>query len=402
MTSSQKKDIRAELGLRPIINVCGPMTALGASIGLSEVAKAAADILPQFVEINDLHAKASRVIADVMGAEAGFVTACASAGITLSIAGVMTGANLARVEQLPNPSGLKNEVVIQMGHMIGYGAPIEQAVRLAGASVVPVGNAIDARHYQLDGNLNEKTAAALYVVSFHTVQYGQIPLNQFVQICHAKNIPVIVDLASECDLTSALNAGADIVIYSAHKFLAGLTAGIVAGRKDLVRAAFLQNYGIGRGMKVGKEAIVGAMAALKAWRNRDLAGERKIERGYVDTWIDRFSGFAGVKAEAWPDPTGNPIDRVKLSLDAAVCGITAWDLADALAAGSPPVIVRDQEVECGFFEMDPCHLHPGEADIVAERVVAELKAARGRNAGPSRTIGQRKAAKFDKLLHWPD
>ncbi len=395
-------DIRNRLGLRPIINVSGTMTALGASIAVPEVVEIAREILPEWVEINDLHRKASAAIAASCGAEAGFVTASASAGITLAIAGAMTGADLARVESLPDTMGMKDEVVIMSGHMTGYGASVEQAIRLTGAKVVPVGNVTDARDDQLASKITERTAAALYVVSHHTVQYGQLPLDEFARICHAKGVPVIADLASECDLKGFLAAGADIAIYSAHKFLGGMTAGIVAGRKDLVRATFLQNSGIGRGMKVGKESIAATIAALGAWGRRDHAGIRATERGYLEMWVDRFSKLPGVKAEIIPDPTGNPIDRLKLSLDSERARTTAWDLADALAAGKPPVIVRDHEVELGFFELDPCNLHPGEEKIVADRIVAELDAARGRNEPSRRTAAERKAARFERLLRWPD
>ncbi|WP_342361854.1 aminotransferase class V-fold PLP-dependent enzyme [Terrarubrum flagellatum] len=402
MTDRPRSDIRARLGLRPIINVSGTMTNLGASIAVAEAVRAASDILPEWVEINDLHRKASGVIAKATGGEAGFVTASASAGITLAIAGAMTGADLARVEQLPDVTGMKNEVVILMGHMTGYGAAIEQAIRLTGAKPVPIGNVTDARAYQLAAKLNERTAAALYVVSHHTVQYGQIPLDAFAATCHAKGVPVIADLASECDLQGFLAAGADIAIYSAHKFLGGLTAGVVAGRKDLVRATFLQNSGIGRGMKVGKESVVATMAALEAWERRDHAGVRAMERGYLDMWKNAFSDRPGVCAEIIPDPTGNPIDRLMLSVDPDAAGLAAWDLADALAGGNPPVIVRDHEVEQGFFQLDPCNLHPGEAEIVKERVVEELDIARRRNDRPVTTVEGRRAARFERLLRWPD
>jgi len=109
-------DLRAELGLRPIINVSGTMTALGASIVVPEAVRAVTAILPQFVEVNDLQRRASRSIAEACGAEAGFVTASAAAGISLAIAGCMTGADLARVERLPNTTGMKDEVAVQLGH----------------------------------------------------------------------------------------------------------------------------------------------------------------------------------------------------------------------------------------------------------------------------------------------
>jgi D-glucosaminate-6-phosphate ammonia-lyase len=402
MPAPRTPDIRSRYGLRPIVNVSGTMTALGASIAVPEAVAAASALLPEWVEINDLHRKASHAIAKATGAEAGFVTACCSAGMTLAVAGAMTGADLSRVEQLPDATGMKNEVVILMGHMTGYGADVSQAIRLAGATVVPVGNVTDARDYQLAGKITDRTAAAMYVVSHHTVQYGQLPLADFARICHARGVPVIADLASESDLRGFLAAGADVAVYSAHKFLGGLTAGIVAGRKDLVRATFLQNNGIGRGMKVGKESIVATIAALEAWGRRDHAAERRKERGYLDLWLSRFSGRPGVKAEIIPDPTGNPIDRLKLSVDPERAGVTAWDLADRLAAGDPPVIIRDHEVEHGFFEMDPCNLHPGEERIVADRVVAELEAALKRNDRGTRTAAERRTARFERLLSWPD
>lgn len=397
-----RSDVRNRLGLRPVINVSGTMTHLGASIVVPEAIRAASEVMPEWVEINDLHRKASAAIARATGAEAGFVTASAAAGITLAVAGAMTGADLARVEQLPDASGMRDEVVIQMGHMTGYGAAIEQGIRLAGAKVVPVGNVTDARGYQLEHRISERTAAALYVVSHHTVQYGQLPLDAFARTCRARGVPVIADLASEYDLRGFLAAGADVAIYSAHKFLGGLTAGIVAGRKDLVRATFLQNSGIGRGMKVGKESIVATIAALEAWERRDHEAVRRAERGHLDLWMKRFAGVAGIRATIIPDPTHNPLDRLMLEVDPEVARITAWDLADALGAGDPPVVVRDHEVEQGFFQLDPCNLHPGEAPVVADRILAELEVARRRNAPSGRTVAERRAARFERLLRWPD
>lgn len=398
----QRTDIRQRMGLRPVINVSGTMTHLGASIVVPDAIRAASQIMPEWVEINDLHRKASAAIAKATGGEAGFVTASAASGITLAVAGAMTGADLARIEQLPDATGMRDEVVIMMGHMTGYGAAIEQGIRLAGAKVVPVGNVTDARGYQLQHKITERTAAALYVVSHHTVQYGQLPLDVFARICHGRGVPVIADLASEYDLKGFLAAGADIAIYSAHKFLGGLTAGIVAGRKDLVRATFLQNSGIGRGMKVGKETIMATIATLEAWERRDHVAVRHAERAHLDLWMHRFAGLPGVHAEIIPDPTNNPLDRLMLKVDPEVARITAWDLADALAAGNPPVIVRDHEAEQGFFQLDPCNLHEGEAAIVADRVVAELDTARKRNAPNHTTVADRRAKRFERLLRWPD
>ncbi|MBY2924869.1 aminotransferase class V-fold PLP-dependent enzyme [Rhizobium leguminosarum] len=395
-------DIRPSLGLRPVINVSGTMTSLGASIVVPEAISAMASILPHFVEINDLQRKASGVIGRLTGGEAGFVTASCSAGISLAVAGAITGNNLLAIERLPDVVPEKNEVLVQMGHVVSYGAPVDQAIRLAGGKVVLVGQATSTHRFHMENAITDKTAAAVYVVSHHVVDYGLLNLKEFVEIAHAKGVPVIVDAASEYDLRIFLEQGADIALYSGHKFLGGPTSGIVAGRKELVRHAFLQNMGIGRGMKVGKESIFGVMAALEAWENRDHAGIRERETGYLNLWKRTLDGRPGLTALIEPDPTHNPLERLRLIIDPEQAHITAWDLADALAKGSPPIIVRDHEVEHRYFYLDPCNLHPGEETVVAERLAQELDKARASNEIIATPIENRSRHRFDVALRWPD
>ncbi len=395
-------NIRQHLGIRPVINVSGTMTALGASIVVPEAIEAVAAVLSQFVEIDELQKRASAAIARLCGAEAGFVTASCSAGISVAVAGAMTKADVAAIERLPDTTNLKNEVPIMVGHMASYGAPVEQAIRLAGAKVAPVGQATFARRYQLEGALNERTAAAVYVVSHHVVDHGLIPLEEFAEVCHVHGVPVIVDAASEYDLKGFLARGADIALYSAHKFLGGPTAGVVAGSTELVRAAFMQNHGIGRGMKVGKESIVGTIAALEAWEKRDHAGIRQRETGYLKLWQETLSGQSGVTAVIEPDPTNNPLDRLRVSVSPAEAHITAWDLSDALSRGDPPVIVRDHLVEKGLFYLDPCNLHPGEEKIVARRLAEELQRARELNDIIATPLEERRNRGVAYLARWPE
>ncbi len=395
-------DIRHTLDLRHVINVSGTMTGLGASIVVAEAIQAMTSILPKFVEIDELQKRASRVIGRLCNAEAGFLTASCSAAITVTVAGAMTGSDLFAVEQLPDTTGLRNEVVIMTGHMVSYGAPVEQSIRLAGAKVVAVGQSTRALGYQLAGAITDRTAAAVYVVSHHTVQYGLLTLNEFAAICHSRGVPVIVDAASEYDLTGFLKDGGDLVLYSSHKFLGGPTGGIVAGRKDLVRAAYMQNNGIGRGMKVGKESIVGAIAALQAWEKRDHQGIREREQRALNLWQDKLSQRPGVRAEIVADTTGNPLDRLKVSINPEITNITAWDLADALARGVTPVIVRDHEVEHGFFYLDPCNLHPGQEEIVLKRFVEELDTAHLSREMIASSLQMRRGRRSAYLSAWPD
>jgi L-seryl-tRNA(Ser) seleniumtransferase len=289
-----------------------------------------------------------------------------------------------------------------MGHVVSYGAPVDQAIRLAGGKAIMIGQATSTHRYHMENAITDRTAAAVYVVSHHVVDYGLLNLREFVEIAHAKGVPVIVDAASEYDLRLFLEQGADIALYSGHKFLGGPTSGIVAGRKDLVRNAFLQNMGIGRGMKVGKESIYGVMAALEAWERRDHAGIRERETGYLNTWKQRLDGRPGVTALIEPDPTNNPLDRMRVIISPKEAHITAWDLAARLRSGSPPIIVRDHEVEHHYFYLDPCNLHPGQETVVADRLSEELDKARSSNEIIASPLEDLSRHRFDGMLRWPD
>lgn len=234
--------------------------------------------------------------------------------------------------------------------------------------MIPLGTVSGVRDYQLEESINEQTACAVFVVSHMTVQHAMIPLERFCAICHAKGVPVIVDAASEYAFGSFLTRGADLVVFSGQKFLGGPTSGIVAGRVDLVRAARLQNAGIGRGMKVGKESIAGVMGALQAWETRDHAGIRAREEKALALWQDSLRPFAErLDCQIIDDPTGNPLRRLRVKVLPA-SGSTARALADALATGNPPVMVRDYQTDLGHIDLDPCNLHPGEAEIVARQL----------------------------------
>ncbi len=376
------------------------MTGLGSSVTAQSVCDAMCDATQCFVNMHELQARASDTIAQLTGAEAGFLTASAGAGISLSIAGCMTGLSPARVEFLPTRPGVKSEVVIQLGHLCGYGAPIETAIALTGATTRPVGQSTLTMDHQLEGALCERTAAALYVVSHHVVHYGQMPLDRFAGICRNAGVPVIVDAASEYDLKGFLKAGADIAIYSAHKFLGGPTGGIVAGSRGLVHAAYLQNMGIGRGMKIGKESIAGAIAAMEDWLIRDHDAIRQEEEEALALWQAAILDIPGIQANIVPDPTDNPLSRLQVNVDPALAGTTAAAFSRALAQQDPAILVRSHEVELGYFQLDPCNLLPEQAQIVADTLQYVLR------AGPEITelsgdLERARNGGVDGYLSWP-
>lgn len=396
-------DLAGWLGLGPLVNLTGTLTTHGGISACPEAVEAASAMMRRGVDILDLQAHASRIIAEATGAEAGFVAACSSAGICMAVAGAMTGDDLARIEQLPDSSAMCNEVVVQAGHVVNYGHSIAQDIRVAGARPVVVGEVNSTRSHQLQAAIGPATAAGLYVVSHHCAQEGQLPFPAFRRICHDRGIPVIVDLAAEYDLHGYLHEGADITIHSSQKFLRGPTAGIVAGRRALVRAAFLQSYGIARPMKVGKESIAGALAALVAWTRRDHEAERRRDREKLDWWRSRLEGCPGITATIDPDPTGNPFERLRVAVDADRAGLSAVQLVCELETGDPPIAVRAHDIEQGCFVMDPRSLGEHELEVVADRLRAILDAARaGHRASVAADVQQWKLRKVQALKAWPD
>src|SRR5579871_741067 len=389
------KAVTGGFRLSRVINAAGTMTSLGSSLVVPEAIEAAASIQQQFVKIDELHARAT-------GAEAGLVTACSASGMVLAIAATMTGLDLARIERLPDVTGLPSEVVVQAGHLINYGAPIAQAIRLAGAEVVVAGTAAQVETFHIEDAITEQTAAALFVVSHHVVQDGQTDLPEFIAICKARGIPTIVDMASEYDLRGAIARGADIAIYSAHKFLGGPTAGIIAGRKKLVQACFLQNGGIGRPMKVGKEGIIGTIAALEAWAQRDHAAIKAKEDCAIHYWLEELSSVTGLACDIHADWTGNPIDRLRVSVRPVEAGLYAWELADRLANRDPAIYVRDDLVEHGYFFLYPCNLKPGDEKEIVAAMRDILASARIQGDGLCASFTERRRRKLAAHLRWPD
>lgn len=393
--------IHDRLGLVPVVNASGTMTALGASHVVHAAREAVADILGEFVDIAVLQKRASVAIAAATGAEAGFVTSSSASGMVLGVAAAMTGADPAAIERLPDTAGMKDEVIVQAGHLVNFGAPVGQMIRLSGAKVVGVGTAFDVQPFHVEAACGERTAAAMFVVSHHVVATGQVDLATFVDIAHRRGVPVIVDMASEYDLTGAIALGSDLVVWSAHKFLGGPTASIVAGRRDLVRAAYLQGRGIGRAMKVGKEGIAGAIAALDAWGKRDHAAAKARETAIVTAWMAALAGIPGLTLRILPDWTGNPIDRVEVAVGEE-SGLHAWELAERLAARDPSIRVRDDLVEAGVIHLDPCNLDPEEAGLVSAAIRDVAASAREKGDGRRQDFAAWRASSLADALHFPD
>lgn len=360
----------------PVINLSGPATIWGTSISSEAVAAASAHALRHHWDMAALGRWASETIARWSGAEAGALTACSAAGITLTVAACMTGNDPGRISQLPDATGMRHEVVIQQGHLVHYGAPIEQMIRMAGARVRAVGSVNRTVETDLTHALGPATAAAMFVISHHTVQYGYVALERFVALCHAHGTPVIVDAAAQdMQIERLVASGADLIVLSGQKYLSGPTAGIVCGRRDLVAAVEAQNAGIGRPMKVGKEGYFGTIVALEERIALDLEVWSRLQKLKADRLAAALGGLRGATVAVQKDRGGQPVHRVVVTIDPSIAGMTAALVCDALRACSPSIKPRAYQTDEGWFALEPVHVTDAELTYVASELRWILGAA---------------------------
>ncbi len=368
-------DLYEKYELTRVVNACGKMTHLAGAIVLPSIAAQANAALTGFFDLDELQQRAGATIARWSGAEWGCVTACTAAGISLSMAACMAGKDAGRIAQLPDIQGMKNEVVLQKGHAVNFGAPVAQTIRLAGAQIVEIGTINNSEAHQLEHAINEQTAAVFFVVSHHTVRYGCIPLEEVVAIAHQRGVPVVVDGAAQSfQMDKIIAGGVDLAICSGHKYLSGTTAGIVCGRRDLVEAVVLQNRGIGRPMKVGKEGIFGAMAALEHRMAMDVGAWEAEQNRKMHFIIEHLQDIAGVQMSVEPDPNGNPFSRARLDLDPQAAGVNAKALSRALADGEPSIRLRAHHVDEGYVMIDAIEMTDAEVELTCQRIKALLNA----------------------------
>ena len=368
-----------QLGLRRVVNAAGKLTMLGASTQSPGVRAAMMEGAQNFVDLAELMTIADRRIAQATGAEGGFVTSCAAAGIAIATAACVTRGDLARSEALPFLNEPPTEMILQGGHKIHFGASLVQIMRLGGAQIVEIGTVNRTVPQQLRQAISERTAGVMFAVSHHTHQTGAITLSEVVRIAHASNVPVVVDAAAELDLRKYIAAGADLVIYSGHKSLNSPTAGLIAGRRDLIDACRQQNQGIGRTMKIGKENIIGLLAALDEYLapipadsekngGEKTGGERASDAVRAYSLLQQLAGIPGLRAEAVGDATRPSIVRVRLQIDASQARLDAGALVAHLEAHSPSIRTRNHALEQGSIEIDFRPVAVGEEAAIGEAI----------------------------------
>ena len=374
--------IYEQLAVKKRINAAANGTSIGGSIMLPEVTVAMQEAGRSHVSIPELLEKVGNRIAELTGVEACYITNGAAAGVAVSVAACMTGSSNARVHQLPDTAGMKDEVIVQRMQINFY----ELMIRLTGSRIVPVGLANRTYPWHLEAAFTPQTAAVVHFPAYSPPT--DLPIDQVIELAHARGVPVIVDAASEFPPFSILShywkLGADLTIFSGGKGLRGpQSSGLILGRKDLVEACAVNsspNHGVGRPMKVGKEEIAGLLTAVELWSNPEF--ERKMFdrwRRRTDSMIEILSQVPGVRASKGDSPPAST--GLAVHPDGLPFTLVEWDsqrvaksvgqVMAELWEGDPSIIVA--ETPSGIL-LNPATLEPGEAEIVAQRVAGVLRA----------------------------
>lgn len=395
------QDIYRSLGVRRVINAAGTLTRLGGPPMAPDAVEAMREASRWSVSIEELQERAGNYLAEVTGAEAGYVTCGAAAGLQLAAAACLAGLDIHRMERLPDSSGMPNEIVVQRCQRNAY----DHALRAAGARLVEVGQLGNPEvrptaPWQIEAAIHAGTAAVLWV---DMQAEGAVSLEDTVAVAHRHRLPVIVDAAASLppreNLQRFVAAGADLVAFSGGKALGGPQAsGILVGRRDLVDSVALQHQdmdvwpetwmlrdrflesgrlpgpplqGIGRPLKVGKEEIAGLVAAVRAYLQQDSEAWLQEQAGKIHTLRAGLQGLPHLRVTVVDSAeAGYPLLAVELEEDTA--GLTLVDLVLGLLEGDPAVAVGQQEMPRGRLILNPVSLGADQLEPVIERFASIL------------------------------
>lgn len=334
-TGTPENNLFTQLGLRPIVNAHGTFTIITGSRSLPQVKQAMFEASYYYVHLDELMPKVGAEIAQLMGAESCTVTTGCEAAIALATVACACGTNVELSQAFPYKRK-KNQVIIPKHSR----NPYDFGVRMTGMEIVEVGTA-----QELQEKLTDKVAM-IYVLSSPAAEKGPLSIPNICSIANARNVPVFVDAAAEEPISPNIHIknGASLVGYSGGKCMRGpQAAGLLIGKKELTQAAWFQaspHHNYGRAYKVGKEEIMGMLAAVRQWYKRDHVAEQAMWKNWLDQIAARVKGLPSVTVEyLHPEDLSNKAPRLRIHWDANQLKITGTELLKRLDDGSPRIMV---------------------------------------------------------------
>jgi L-seryl-tRNA(Ser) seleniumtransferase len=362
------------IGVRPLINCKGTFTIVTGSQSLPEVKQAMLEASKHYVHLDELMDAVGKRLAALTGAEWGIVTNGCAAALTHATSACIAGTDPEKLQRLPALTGLKNEVIAPRHSRNVY----DHAIRMLGVRIVNVATVEELRKA-----FSPRTAMVMVLAS---PAADREPLSTQVvsAIARENNVPVIVDAAAEI-LTipnKHLQAGATMVAYSGGKCLRGpQAAGLLLGRKDLVQAAWLHSaphHAFGRSLKVGKEEIMGMLAAVEAWVKRDYQAEFRTWESWLAAISKSVTAVPGVTTEVrQPNGLSNHAPVLQVRWDAEKTGITGTEVEKLLYDSDPRIVLGGatgdrRSNRPSSVSIMPYMMQPEDHKVVAQRLYAVL------------------------------
>src|SRR5271169_3928591 len=363
------------IGVRPVINARGTFTIITGSQTLPEVKRAMDQASRSFVNMDELMDGVSQRLAELTGAEWGIVTAGCCAAITHFTASAIAGGDPERMQRLPNLAGLKSEAILPAYSHNVY----DHAIRMLGVKLVIVHDKAE-----LEAAFNERTAVSYILAG--PGDDGPLGTRVVAEACKRHNVPLIVDAAAEI-LTSNPNVhlqrGANAVAYSGGKCIRGpQAAGLLLGDKSLLQGAWINSaphHAFGRSVKVGKEEIMGMLAAVERWARRDHKAEWAQWEAWLDhiaTSVKRVDGVTTKVVQPSPD-LSNRTPELQIQWDGARLGITGQEISKIVLDTEPRIVVaRASGARPGNMastvSIVPYQMIAGDEKVVADRLYTLL------------------------------
>ena len=378
MATTDWGSIYKELGATPVINATGSVTMLGGSTPAPEVKEAMERAEGAYIPLMELEEKAGATIANMVNVPAAYITSGAGSALTLATAACMAGDDDAKIQQLPDTTGMKNEVLIQERQRYWY----DRCLELAGAKLVMFGSAEGTTREDLEDAIGPNTAAVHYYAVAQEPDPQALSLEDTIEIAHDKGVPVLVDAAGQIyplDLFgSYVRMGADFQCTAAKYMSSPQSTGLAFGSEDMIRKLALQSFvsyegrrirGVGRPQKVDRQEMVGAVAAVRRWMTMNHEERLAETETKCRNMLDPLRGIAGVTVELIDNIIGHQPYGVTLEVNSSVTGISAHDVVDLLKAGDPPIWTRVREGDTGIV-LHAFGLNEGEDKIVGQRIAA--------------------------------
>lgn len=373
------ENIFRSLGVEPIINCRGTFTIIGGSIEHDHVKQSMRRASNNFVQYDELAFGIGDRLAELTGAEFGMISAGCAAALKHVTAGCVTGGNPEKLVRIPDLTGFeKTQVIMPRRSRNAY----DHAIRNIGVEVINVETV-----EELEKAIGPKTA----LVAVMSYQDDELSAANISHITKRHGVPLLVDAAAE-NMTIPnvhLAAGADVVAYSGGKAMNGpQCSGVVLGRKDIIMAAWQASsphHGPGRDNKVGREEMIGGMAAVEAWIMRDHDAEWQRWLGWLNNIGEHVASIDGVSYEiSEPEGLGNKTPRVHISWDPDRLHITAEEVAEIVGRSKPRIALGGRTGdERTTISITSGQMQPGEDEIVKNRL-HEVLSERRRPKQPMR------------------